>query len=98
MNFYVDAMNRLNYDHYAGLEYQTEVLLLSRRIRFEGMDIIYDNSSENGNFGGHTKVQFNGRGQFRGVLAYHMGQQNVMARYPFHTQIYKHVSINTLNK
>ena len=66
---------RLKYFHYSGLEYQTEVLLLSRRINFIGMSVnptsqLYKSSDY---FGGHTRVQWDGQGQFRGVLAYHLG-------------------------
>ena len=35
-------------------------------------------------FGGHTMIQYNGTGQFRGVESINMGQVNVLARYPFH--------------
>ena len=35
-------------------------------------------------FGGHTEVIGSGSGEFRGIEAINMGQQNVLARYPFH--------------
>eukprot|EP01084_Bolivina_argentea_P204803 349806_1 len=69
---------RTQFQHYAGIEYQAEVLILSRNIKFIG-------SESNDTFGGHTVVNFpSSVGKFSGVEAYNMGQQNVEGRYPFH--------------
>jgi len=65
------------YYHYGGVEHQSEVGLLSRRIVFSG-----DAKSESTLFGGHTRVS--GTGRFSGVQAYRMGQLNVLGKYPFH--------------
>lgn len=65
------------YYHYGGIEHQSEVGLLSRRIVFSG-----DDRSETSLFGGHTRVS--GTGRFSGVQTYRMGQLNVLGKYPFH--------------
>lgn len=66
------------YHHYAGLEYQAEVALLSRNIVFKG-------EQSNDSFGGHLKVigQLSSA-KISGVQAENMGQLNIMGRYPFH--------------
>eukprot|EP01084_Bolivina_argentea_P031560 58424_1 len=75
---YLGSSIRTEYHHYAGIEYQAEVLLLSRNIKFSG-------SQSNDKYGGHNVVNFGGSiGKFSGVEAYNMGQQNVVGRYPFH--------------
>ena len=66
------------YGHFASMEYQTEVMLVSRNIVMEGY------GTEDGEeFGGHSIIS-NGEGRFAGVLARNMGQKNVLGRYPFH--------------
>ncbi len=67
----------LTHAHYAGVEYQAEVALLSRRINLIG-------SPTSDTFGAHVKVQGAGTGRFSGVRAERMGQMNVVGRYPFH--------------
>eukprot|EP01038_Epipyxis_sp_PR26KG_P008105 gene8105-10977_t len=68
----------LNYDHYAGNEYQGEVALLTRRIVLQG-------TKSNDEFGGHTKIKgLTSQGRFSGVQADFMGQKNILGRYPFH--------------
>ena len=49
-----ETRHRLNFTHYAGYEYQTEVMLISRYIKFEGVN--HPDDSDNARFGGHTKV------------------------------------------
>ena len=49
-----DTSNRLNYSHYVGEEYQTEVMLISRNIKFIGVDS--DEDGPEAKFGGHTQV------------------------------------------
>jgi hypothetical protein len=73
----IQLSSPLVYAHYAGVEYQSEVVLLSRRILFVGSD-------SGDSFGGHTIVMGSGVGRFSGVQANKMGQLNVLARYPFH--------------
>lgn len=59
--------------HYAGIEYQAEVGLLSRRILLQG-----DESSENEKYGGHVLIM--GEGRISGVATYRMGQMNKLGR------------------
>ena len=57
----------LTYNHFASSEYQSEVALLSRRIKLVG--------SSSGDFGGHVMVQTaTGIGKFSGVQGDNMGQ------------------------
>ena len=49
-----DTSSRLNFSHYAGTEYQTEVMLISRNIKFIGVDA--DEDGADAKFGGHTQV------------------------------------------
>lgn len=63
--------------HYGGQEYQSEVGLLSRRIVFQGAS-----DSDAASFGGHVLVM--GDGRFSGLQLIRMGQQNTLARYPLH--------------
>ncbi|ETO27253.1 hypothetical protein RFI_09882, partial [Reticulomyxa filosa] len=67
------------YQHWASFEYQSEVVLLSRRIVVEGTDT-------GDNFGGHILIGGDtyGIGRISGVLGYQMGQLNILGRYPFH--------------
>ena len=68
----------LLYNHYAGIEYQGEVALLSRRVTVQG-------SQSNDNYGGHMKVKgTTSQGRFSGVATVNMGQLNILGRYPFH--------------
>ena len=46
--------NKLNFTHYAGEEYQTEVMLITRNIKFIGVDS--DDDDSDAKFGGHTQV------------------------------------------
>ena len=74
----------LEYLHFAS-EYQTEVVLLSRRITLSGTDSKDD-------FGGHTAVVRSSNnvpavGKFSGVRSDNMGQLNVLKRYPFHLHL-----------
>jgi len=66
----------LTFFHYAGVEYQAEVALLSRRFMINGY------GSANAGFGGHIMIM--GEGRISGVELYDMGQLNQMARYPLH--------------
>ena len=77
---WVQFTTPLRYLHWASVEYQAEVGLLSRRIVVQGSasDSVPDE------FGGHIMVMGGGVGRFQGVQAYHMGQKNQLARYPFH--------------
>ena len=76
----VQFEERLNYYHHAGIEYQAEIVLLSRRILIQGDEI---SETRLPNIGGHILV--NGDiGRFSGVQTYRMGQTNIIARYPFH--------------
>ena len=73
--------NTLDYFHYAGSEYQTEVMLLSRNIRFIGVDD--DEDAANGvGFGAHTVAAgHDSLGQMQGIEGVNLGQLNVEARY-----------------
>ena len=79
--FAIQLDSPLVYGHYAGLEYQSEVALLSRRINFAG-------EQTNDNFGGHVMCQGStALCQISGVAADNMGQLNVLGRYPFHAHL-----------
>lgn len=68
----------LLHDHYAGLEYQGEVALLTRKILIQG-------SQSGDRFGGHMKVKgVLSQGRFSGVQGVNLGQLNILGRYPFH--------------
>ncbi|CAJ1381541.1 unnamed protein product [Effrenium voratum] len=69
----------LQHDHYGGPEYFAEVALLSRSITFQG-----DEASEGSRYGGHFMCMGSAVCRVAGVLAYRMGQENVMGRYAFH--------------
>jgi hypothetical protein len=76
----------LTHHHYAGIEYQGEVALLSRTITLQG-------SHSHDGFGGHTKIKGEtAEGRFRGVHAENMGQLNILGRYPFHFHIMHNAS------
>ncbi|KAG2489710.1 hypothetical protein HYH03_011817 [Edaphochlamys debaryana] len=68
----------LQFLHYGGPEYQTEVVLLSRNILLQGTP---DTASLLA--GGHVRIESQ-LGRIRGVMAYRMGQQLAMGSYPFH--------------
>ncbi|KAG2451086.1 hypothetical protein HYH02_004354 [Chlamydomonas schloesseri] len=68
----------LQFMHYAGPEYQTEVVLLSRSILLQGSNETAANLT-----GGHLRIESK-TGRIRGVLGYRMGQQFQMGSYPFH--------------
>ncbi|KAL6754041.1 hypothetical protein V8C86DRAFT_399941 [Haematococcus lacustris] len=67
----------LQFYHYGGAEYQTEVVLLSRSVILSGGP-----SAESSLRGGHVHIM--GQGRIEGVMGYRMGQQNVLGAYPFH--------------
>eukprot|EP01125_Pyxidicula_operculata_P011859 TRINITY_DN387_c1_g1_i6.p1 TRINITY_DN387_c1_g1~~TRINITY_DN387_c1_g1_i6.p1 ORF type:complete len:1531 (+),score=219.74 TRINITY_DN387_c1_g1_i6:402-4994(+) len=73
-NRIIELDTPLVYDHYAGPEYQSEVGLLSRRIKIFGNPV--------DKIGGH--IMITGKGRVSGVELRGMGQQNVLARYPLH--------------
>ncbi|KXZ43781.1 hypothetical protein GPECTOR_80g141 [Gonium pectorale] len=68
----------LSFLHYGGPEYQTEVVLLSRNLLFQG-------SPETAalNAGGHIRIE-GVSGRIRGAMAYRVGNQYSMGSYPFH--------------
>ncbi|KAG2425540.1 hypothetical protein HXX76_013584 [Chlamydomonas incerta] len=68
----------LQFMHYGGPEYQTEVVLLSRSILLQGSPETAANLT-----GGHLRIEGK-HGRIRGVLGYRMGQQTQMGSYPFH--------------
>ncbi|GAM24877.1 hypothetical protein SAMD00019534_080520 [Acytostelium subglobosum LB1] len=74
----------LKFYHYAGLEYQVEVGLLSRRINLQSHA-----PDTTGSFGGHVLIT--GEAQLAGVAGTRMGQQNIIGRYPFHFHMAKTV-------
>ena len=77
-SFAISIDKPLVYNHYAGIEYQGEVALLSRRITVEG-------SQSHDTFGGHMKVKdATSQGRFSGVAGVNLGQLNILGRYPFH--------------
>jgi len=77
-NYVVIFDKPLTYMHYAGIEYQAEVALLSRKIRLQG-------SQSNDSFGCHTiNMYTRASARFSGVNADNCGQLNVGGRYPFH--------------
>lgn len=61
----------------SGPEYQAEVGLLSRNILLQGNEDA--EAIEKG-----PGVRVKGQGRFSGVMAYRMGQKNVLGSYPFH--------------
>ncbi|KXZ46641.1 hypothetical protein GPECTOR_42g852 [Gonium pectorale] len=73
----VVLQSALQYPHYGGPEYQTEVGLLSRSILLQSWP-----GAASTRTGGHVKIM--GQGRLEGVLSYRMGQRNVLGAYPFH--------------
>ncbi|KAF5840653.1 hypothetical protein DUNSADRAFT_16026, partial [Dunaliella salina] len=67
----------IQFHHYGGAEYQSEVALLSRSILLQGPP-----SAQNSKIGAHVLIH--GQGRIEGVMAYRMGQRNVMGAHPFH--------------
>ncbi|HEX8795221.1 MAG TPA: G8 domain-containing protein [Polyangiaceae bacterium] len=70
----------LDWLHYAGWEYQVEVGLLSRTLAFDTSDRVRAAAPT---FGGHIMVHST-HARVSGVELHAMGQQNYLARYPFH--------------
>lgn len=70
----------LAFKHYGGPEYQVEVGLLSRNLQFRTSAHLETAAPL---FGGHIMVHSK-RARVSGVELYGLGQQNVLARYPFH--------------
>jgi hypothetical protein len=70
----------LLYKHYGGPEYQIEVGLLSHNLQFRSSEHL---AAVAPGFGGHIMVHSK-HARVSGVELYGMGQQNVLARYPFH--------------
>lgn len=74
----VELTTALQYNHYAGHEYQAEVVLLSRNLYMWGQ-------ATGDDFGMHQMVAGSqARGRWSGVQVENGGQLNVEARYPFH--------------
>lgn len=71
----------LTFDHYAGLEYQGEVALLSRSIQVVG-EYSADDFGAHMKFAGNTAIA-----RISGVHSEYMGQLNRLGRYPFHFHI-----------
>eukprot|EP00913_Durusdinium_trenchii_P032957 g30853.t1 len=80
----------LEFSHYGGPEYATEVALLSRSITFQG-----DEGSETTRYGGHVMCAPGSNCRIAGVRGYRVGQENVMGRYPFHFHMLGNVDQNT---
>lgn len=70
----------LTYPHYGGPEYQVEVGLLSRNLQFHTSARVVAAAPT---FGGHIMVHSK-LAHVSGVELYGLGQQNFLARYPFH--------------
>lgn len=70
----------LAYRHYGGPEYQVEVGLLSRNLQFRTSHHLETVAPQ---FGGHIMVHSK-HARVSGVELQGMGQQNRLARYPFH--------------
>ena len=77
----------LDHEHFAGVEYATEVALLSRKITISG-----DDGSATSRYGGQTKCLAGSQCRFGGIAAVRMGQENMMGRYPFHAHLMGNVS------
>ncbi|GMH41817.1 hypothetical protein BSKO_09727 [Bryopsis sp. KO-2023] len=67
----------LRFNHYGGPEYQAEVGLLSRNILFQGV-------KESNRYKKGPGVRMVGQGRISGLMAYRMGQKNVIGAYPIH--------------
>ena len=70
----------LNFDHYADTEYQVEVALLTRNIKFEGTD-------DGELFGGHILATGGSLVHIEGIEVRNFGQQHQLGRYPFHMHL-----------
>ncbi|KAG2494043.1 hypothetical protein HYH03_007689 [Edaphochlamys debaryana] len=70
----------LQFLHYGGPEYQTEVVLLSRSILFQGSPAA---AMQGQRAGGHVRMETK-NARIRGAMAYRMGQQYEIGSYPFH--------------
>lgn len=70
----------LEHQHYGGPEYQVEVGLLSRSLKFRPSERLTTAAPL---FGGHIMVHSK-NARVSGVELYRMGQQNFLGRYPFH--------------
>lgn len=70
----------LGFQHYGGPEYQIEVGLLSRNVKFTTAERVLAAAPT---FGGHLMVHSK-NARISGVELYGLGQQNFLARYPFH--------------
>ncbi|HEY0469378.1 MAG TPA: DNRLRE domain-containing protein, partial [Polyangiaceae bacterium] len=70
----------LDSPHYGGSEYQVEAGLLSHNLLFRTADRVLAAAPT---FGGHIMVHSK-NARVSGVELYGMGQQNFLARYPFH--------------
>ncbi|KAI8104351.1 hypothetical protein M9434_002909 [Picochlorum sp. BPE23] len=68
----------LQFSHYGGDEYQSEVALMSRNIILMGTKGTEDNGI------GPQIFLGGGGGRIRGLLTYRAGQRNVKGAYPFH--------------
>eukprot|EP00040_Diaphanoeca_grandis_P024470 m.134453 g.134453 ORF g.134453 m.134453 type:complete len:1710 (+) comp29740_c0_seq1:166-5295(+) len=79
LSFGVDSA--LMFRHHGGVEYQSEVALLDRSIQFKGV-LTAQNMADG--YGGHIIVENGGVGKFSSTKARHMGQQNLIGRYPYH--------------
>ncbi|KAJ3262303.1 Fibrocystin-L [Boothiomyces macroporosus] len=110
----------LQFLHYAGTEYQAEVVLLSRNIVVQGnMTNSEITALNNANytclgdigsgsslrpcgaptgFGGHIYISDNGIGKLTGIELLHMGQTNVMGRYPFHVHMLGNYGVHSYLK
>ena len=83
----VTFTTQLKYDHYGEvqtvegkeLDMRAEIGLLSRNILIRG-----DENSESLRFGGHVMIMEGGTANVSGVEFFHMGQQGLKGRYPFH--------------
>ena len=69
------------------LDTRAEVALLNRNIRIQG-----DTESDQTRFGGHIMIMKNSVGLFSDVEMNRMGQEGLLARYPFHWHIAGDVS------
>eukprot|EP00754_Rhynchopus_humris_P021028 Rhum_TRINITY_DN14723_c0_g2::Rhum_TRINITY_DN14723_c0_g2_i1::g.112480::m.112480 len=70
----------LQHNHYAGIEYQAEVALLSRAVNLEGAP------SDADGYGGHALFSCR-RARIAGVATRWMGQRGRMGRYPLHLHL-----------
>ena len=76
----IKLVSALQYRHHGGAEYQSEVALMDRRIRFWG-------APEATGFGMHVIIMGSGICHFSGAHVENGGQAHVMARYPIHLHV-----------